>query len=190
MQKIFISFRVFIIYAVLFGLLYPFFIMGVSQAIFPYQANGSLIRRDGKVIGSELIAQQFTANKYFHGRFSGINYDASMSGDNNLAPSSKALMKRTEARIKKIYAVHALSTSLPVPAEMVLNSASGLDPHISRVGAMLQVPRVAKYRGLPETRVKKLVQSNITHDFVGIWGFETINVLELNLALDAIINMR
>lgn len=187
MQKIVTSFRVFIAYAILLGLIYPFFIMGIGHIIFPYQANGSLLERHGKIIGSTLIAQEFTSNKYFHSRFSSINYNAASSGGSNLAPSSKKLIELTKEQIKKAKLENELSVNIQLPADMVLDSASGLDPHISWTNAMLQLPRVAKYRGLSEDRVKNIIHANIDPDFIGIWGKEVVNVLKLNLALDELV---
>ena len=184
MQKIVASFRVFFIYAILLGLVYPFFIMAVGYIIFPHQANGSLIKRNGKNIGSTLIAQEFTSPGYFHSRFSSINYDAANSGGSNLAPSSKKLIAVTKEYIRKIKTENEFPSNLSLPADMVLDSASGLDPHISWTNAMFQLPRVAKYRGLSENRVKTLIYANIDSDFIGIWGKEVVNVLKLNLALD------
>ena len=186
MQKLLTSLRVFITYAVLLGLIYPLFIMGVGHVMFPHKANGSLLMRNDKVIGSTLIAQEFTSPKYFHSRFSAIDYNAASSGGSDLAPSSKKLIDLTKDHIRQIRLENGLSANLQLPADIVLNSASGLDPHISYANAMLQLHRVAKYRGLSEDRVKRLVRANTTHDFVGVWGREGVNVLELNLALDEI----
>ncbi|MEI8054720.1 MAG: K(+)-transporting ATPase subunit C [bacterium] len=176
MQKLAISLRVFIAYAVLFGLVYPFFIMGIGCVIFPHRANGSLLVLNDKIIGSTLIAQEFASPKYFHSRFSAIN----------LEPSSKKLLDLAKERIQQIRLENELSANSRLPADMVLDSASGLDPNISYANAMLQLHRVAKYRELSEDKVKRLIRANITHDFVGVWGREGVNVLELNLALDEI----
>jgi K+-transporting ATPase ATPase C chain len=187
MQKLATSLRVFIAYAVLLGLIYPLFIMGIGHVIFPHQASGSLLMRNDRVIGSTLIAQEFTSPKYFHSRFSAVNYNAVASGGSDLAPSNKKLIDLTKEHIQQIRLENGLSPSLQLPADIALNSASGLDPHISYANAMLQLHRVAKYRGLSEDKVKKLVRANTTHDFVGLWGQRGVNVLELNLALDDIV---
>lgn len=184
MQKIVTSIRVFFVYAVLLGLIYPLFIMGVSQVMFPHQANGSLHKSNDKIIGSTLIAQEFTSPKYFHSRFSAINYNAASSGGSNLAPSNKKLIELTKDHITQVKLENEWPASLLLPADMTLNSASGLDPHISWTNAMLQLPRVAKARGLSEGKVKALVYANISSDFIGIWGKSAVNVLQLNLALD------
>ena len=171
--------RIFAVFAVLFGMIYPLFIMGISHIIFSYQANGSLIKHNNKIIGSKLIAQEFTSPKYFHGRFSLANY--------NLAQSSKKLIDQTRDHIKQVRIENWLPENLQLPADMVLYSASSLDPHISSRNAMLQLPRIAKYRGISEDKIKRLISNNIAtnHDFIGIWGKKrVVNVLELNLMLD------
>lgn len=184
MQKIFIALRAFVVFAMLFGIIYPFFIMGVGNLIFPYQAQGSLLVHDNKIIGSELIAQEFLSHKYFHSRFSAVNYNAANSGGSNLAPSNKKLIERVMHNIKHTKIENGLSTKVTLPADMVLASASGLDPHISLANALLQLPRVAKHRNLPETKVKRLIYDNLKPDFIGVWGQSGVNVLQLNLALD------
>lgn len=184
MQKLITSIRVFIICTILFGLVYSLFIMVIGQVIFPHQANGSLLKRDGKIIGSTLIAQNFTSPKYFHSRFSSVDYKAETSGGSNLAPSSKNLINLSKERAKQIRVENDLPENAQLPADIVLNSASGLDPQISWENAMVQVPRVAKYRGISEEKVKRIVRANTSHDFIGIWGRPAVNVLELNLALD------
>lgn len=127
MQKIVTSIRVFFVYAFLLGLIYPLFIMGISQVIFPHQANGSLRKSNDKVIGSTLIAQEFTSLKYFHSRFSAINYNAASSGGSNLAPSNKKLIELTKGHIAQLKSENEWSANLSLPADMILNSASGLD---------------------------------------------------------------
>jgi len=182
---------------VLTGLIYPLAMTGIAQAVFPYQANGSLIKKDGKVIGSALIGQSFTSDKYFHGRPSATTepdpkdptktiptpYAADNSGASNLGPTSKALVDRVKAEAAKLAAENP---STPVPSDLVTTSASGLDPDITPAGALFQVPRVARARGLPEDQVRQLVQNNITGRFLGIIGEPHVNVLKLNLALDAL----
>lgn len=189
MQKLIISVRAFIVFAILFGLIYPFFIMGVSHIIFPYQANGSLLKVNNKIIGSALIAQEFTSPKYFHSRFSFVDYNAANSGGSNLAPSNKKLIDQTKDRINHIRTENHLPKNLQLPADMLLDSYSGLDPHISLQNALLQLPRVAKYRGISEYKIKRMIYANSNSDFIGIWGEkEVVNVLTLNLALDGYIN--
>lgn len=163
---------------------YTFFITGVAQLTFPYQANGSLLYVDGKVVGSELIGQSFTSPGYFHGRPSARNYDAEDSGGSNLGPTSAKLMEQVRQRVEQVRRENGLAPDAPVPADLVLASGSGLDPHISPESALLQVARVAKARGLPESEVKALVERHIEPPQFGVLGADKVNVLKLNIALD------
>ena len=178
------------------GLAYPLAITAVAGAIFPKQAQGSLIERDGKVVGSALIGQEFKSDKYFHGRPSATTapdpndstktvpapYNAANSGGSNLGPTSKALNDRVKEDVEKL---KAENPSMPVPIDLVTTSASGLDPDISPEGALFQVPRVAKARSLPEDRVRQFVTENTQDRLGGLLGEPRVNVLALNLALDA-----
>jgi len=156
----------------------------VAQITMPDKANGSLLYVDGKVVGSELIGQSFTSPGYFHGRPSAVDYDSAESGGSNYGPTSAKLMEQVSQRIEQVRRENGLSSDAPVPADLVLASGSGLDPHISVEGAMLQVPRVATARGLPESEVKMLVEQHIETLQLGFLGQERVNVLKLNLALD------
>ena len=178
------------------GLAYPLAITGMAHAIFPKQAEGSLIERDGKVIGSALIGQEFKDDKYFHGRPSATvapdpadatktvpaPYNAANSGASNLGPTSKALNDRIKEDVDRL---KAENPSASVPVDLVTTSASGLDPDISPEGALFQVSRVAKARGIPEDKVRQLVAENTASRLLGIFGEPRVNVLALNLALDA-----
>jgi K+-transporting ATPase ATPase C chain len=172
-----------IVTTVLLGLGYPLFVTGIAAVIFPHQAAGSLILKDGQVIGSELLAQSFTSDRYFHPRPSaaGNGYDATASGGSNLAQSNKALVTRIQGSIDQL---SKENPGKPVPIDLVTTSASGLDPDITPDSAFFQVPRVAKARGLPEDRVRQLVEKNITSRQFGLLGEPRVNVLGLNLALD------
>jgi len=175
------------------GLIYPLAITGIAELAFPYQAQGSLIEKDRKVIGSELIGQQFTGDKYFHGRPSAtlgpdpsdpskttaIPYNAANSGGSNLGPTNKALIDRvTDDKLKQE------NPSAQVPIDLVTTSGSGLDPHISPQAAYFQVPRIAKARNMAENAVRNLVAEHIEGRTLGVFGEPLVNVLELNLALD------
>src|SRR5579862_7106335 len=180
------------------GLAYPLAITEIAGAIFPKQAQGSLIERDGKVVGSALIGQEFKEAKYFHGRLSATTapdpadasktvpapYNAANSGASNLGPTSKALNDRIKEDADKLKAENA-SSPVPIPIDLVTTSGSGLDPDISPEGALFQVPRVAKARNMPEDRVRTLVAEHTEGRTLGVLGEPRVNVLELNLALDA-----
>jgi len=178
------------------GLAYPLAITAVAGAIFPNQAEGSLIEKDGKVVGSALIGQEFKSDKYFHGRPSATTapdpndstktvpapYNAANSGGSNLGPTSKALNDRIKEDVEKL---KAENPSQPVPVDLVTTSGSGLDPDISPDAALFQVPRVAKARGLSEDKLRQLVTDNTQGRLGGLLGEPRVNVLALNLALDA-----
>jgi K+-transporting ATPase ATPase C chain len=175
-----------IVTTVLLGLGYPLFITGVAAVVFPHKAAGSLIKlKDGTVVGSELIAQSFTSDKYFHPRPSaaGAGYDAAASGGSNLAQSNKTLVTRIQGSIDQL---SKENPGKPVPIDLVTTSASGLDPDITPDAAFFQVPRVAKARGIDEDRVRQLVEQHITSRQLGVLGEPRVNVLDLNLALDGL----
>jgi K+-transporting ATPase ATPase C chain len=177
------SVRFTIVTAVIFGLGYPLLMTGLAKVLFPRQAEGSLIVRNGQVIGSELIAQSFTSDKYFHPRPSaaGNGYDATSSGGTNLAQSNAKLPARMQADIDKLAAENP---GKPVPIDMVTYSASGLDPDITPDNAYFQGPRIAKARGLTEAAVRSLIDEHTKGRTLGFIGEPRVNVLDLNLALD------
>jgi K+-transporting ATPase ATPase C chain len=172
-----------IVTTVLLGLGYPLLVTGVAGLLFPHQAGGSLILKDGQIIGSELLAQSFTSDRYFHPRPSaaGNGYDATASGGSNLAQSSKALVTRIQGDIDKL-AVQ--NPGKPVPIDLVTTSASGLDPDITPDAADFQVPRVAKTRNLSPESLRLFIQQHTTPRQIGLLGEPRVNVLVLNLALD------
>lgn len=179
------------------GVAYPFAVTGLAGVLFPRQAAGSLIEKDGKVVGSALIGQVFADDKYFHGRPSATMgpdpkdpsksveqpYNAANSGGSNLGPTNKALIERVKGDVDKL---KAENPNAPVPTDLVTTSGSGLDPDISPAAALFQVPRVAKVRGLPEPRVRALVEAQTEGRTFGLLGEPRVNVLKLNLALDAL----
>jgi K+-transporting ATPase ATPase C chain len=179
------------------GLVYPLVVTGIAGVVFPRQAQGSLIERDGKVVGSSLIGQTFSEDRYFQGRPSATvtpdpkdptknvdaPYNAANSGGSNLGPTNKALIERVKGDVDKL---KAENPSAPVPIDLVTTTASGLDPHISPAAALFQVPRVAKARNMPEDRVRQLVQEYTEGRLFGLLGEPRVNVLAINLALDRV----
>ncbi len=184
-----------VVMTVLTGLAYPLAMTGVAGVLFPHQAKGSLVERDGQVIGSEWIGQNFTSDKYFHGRPSATSdtdpqdpsktvpapYNAANSSGSNNGPTSQTLVDRVKADSARLAAENP---NTPVPVDLVTTSASGLDPDVTPAGALFQVPRVAKARGLSEDKVRGLVEAYISSRFLGLLGEPYVNVLKLNLALD------
>ena len=182
---------------VLTGIIYPLAMTGIAQVAFPHQANGSLIEKDGKVIGSALLGQNFTKPEYFQGRPSATTdtdpndstktvpapYNAANSSGSNTGPTAKSLLERVQGDVDKL---KAENPGTPIPIDLVTTSASGLDPDISPAAAMFQVPRVAKARGLDEAKVRQLVQERTEIRALGVLGEPRVNVLQLNMALDAL----
>jgi K+-transporting ATPase ATPase C chain len=188
-----------LLFTLITGLAYPLGMTALAGLLFPHQAAGSLVEKNGKVVGSELIGQNFVTPRYFHGRLSetsepdpkdstktiAVPYAADNSAASNLGPTSKALIARVKADVATL---HAENPSMPVPVDLVTSSASGLDPDITPAAALFQVPRVAKARGLPEPVVRQLVENHVDGRLFGIIGEPHINVLKLNMDLDAMHN--
>jgi len=184
-----------VLLTIITGILYPLAMTGIGQAVFPAQANGSLIEKDGKVIGSSLIGQNFASDKYFHGRLSATSdtdpndstktisapYNADNSSGSNLGPTSKALLDRVKGDVDTL----KKESDKPIPVDLVTTSASGLDPDITPAAAEFQIDRVAKARGLSAETLRALVQQNTEGRTFGVLGETRVNVLKLNLALDA-----
>jgi K+-transporting ATPase ATPase C chain len=179
-----IALKVFLVFAVILGLVYPLMITAIAQLTMPAKANGSLITIDGNIVGSTLIGQLFSSSRYFQSRPSAVDYNAAGSGGSNLGPSSQKLMESVKERITQVRTINALQPDMKLPADMVLASASGLDPHISVQNALLQVSRIAKTRALSEDQLQQLIDQHTEQDLIGIWGQKRVNVLSLNLALD------
>jgi K+-transporting ATPase ATPase C chain len=173
-----------IVTTLLLGVIYPFVVTGIAQVIFPHQANGELITANGKIAGSSLIGQPFSSPGYFRSRPSaaGTGYDASNSGGSNLGPTNKMLVDRVTGDVQK---AQAENTHMPVPVDLVTTSGSGLDPHISPDAAAFQIPRIAKERNISEGEVRSLIAKHTEGRQLGFLGEPRVNVLELNLELDA-----
>lgn len=186
MKEMIVAIRVFVVLAVLTGLVYPLVITGVAQAMFPQQANGSLIRQDGRVVGSSLIGRHFDDRKYFWGRPSETSpdpYNGASSSGSNLGPTNPDLMMAIQGRVDALRAADP-GNDQPIPTDLVTASGSGLDPHISVPAAEYQIPRIARLRGMKETDVRTLVAKNTHGPDFGVFGERVVNVQELNLDLD------
>ncbi len=187
MRALMISIKLTIVLTILTGLIYPLAMTGLANILFPHQAQGSLIERDGKVVGSELIGQTFAAPGYFHGRPSAAGdkgYDASNSSGSNLGPTNKTLISTVQQRVKDVMEANPGIDAHQVPIDLVTASGSGLDPEISPAAADIQVARVAKARGIGEDDVRLLIRQNTRTRYLGLLGEPGVNVLSLNLALD------
>ena len=173
-----------VVTTLLLGVAYPLLVTGLAQALFPDKANGQLVERQGKIVGSRIIGQAFSAPGYFHGRPSaaGTGYDAANSGGTNLGPTNRKLVDAVKAAVD---AARKENPSAAVPVDLVTSSASGLDPHISPAAAAFQVPRVARERGVGESDLRRVVEAHMEGRQLGLLGEPVVNVLELNLALDA-----
>ncbi len=175
-----------LLFAVLTGIIYPVVVTGISQVIFPRQANGSIITKNGKPVGSSLVGQQFEDPKYFWGRLSATTpypYNGGSSSGSNLGPNNPDLMKAVQARIQALRSADP-GNEAKIPVDLVTASASGLDPHISPAAAEYQLHRVAKSRGIDEDRIRALIEQHTQGRWIGLIGEPVVNVLELNLALD------
>lgn len=185
--------RITVVMIIVCGLMYPLFITGIGKLIFPYQANGSIIEVDGKVVGSELIGQIYNEDKYFSGRISSaVNYNISedgkevdaSSGSQNLGTTSDVLKERVEADIETFLAKNPEISKSDISSELISQSASGLDPHITPKGAEIQIPRVSKATGISESELETMIKDNTEKKLLGLYGSERVNVLELNISID------
>ncbi|TMV43920.1 potassium-transporting ATPase subunit KdpC [Paenibacillus mesophilus] len=180
--------RISLVFIVLCGIVYPLACTGIAQVLFPGNANGSLIENiNGEVVGSELIGQKFTDPKYFHGRVSSIDYKAEASGSNNFAPSNPDMLKRTEESIEEWKKNNPDVPVSQLPIDLITNSGSGLDPHITPESAKVQVNRISKLTGLSADQLNKLIEANTDGRDLGLFGEPRVNVLKLNLALNGVL---
>lgn len=182
-KELILALRFTLVTTLVFGVIYPLAVTGLSKMLFPGQAAGSLIEKNGHVVGSKLIGQTFSSDKYFHPRPSAAGYDASASGPSNLAPTNQALVDRVKSDVAKL---QQENPGVPIPVDLVTASGSGLDPEISPAAAEFQIPRVAKARGMSVDAIRALVARHTRARTWGIFGEPRVNVLELNLDLDSL----
>jgi|SRR5690242_4122844 len=189
MRDLWIAAKMTLLLTVLTGIIYPILVFGLARAMFPWQAGGSLLSSNGQVIGSAIIGQNFSEEKYFHGRPSAAGdkgYDASSSGGSNLGPTNKTLIGNVEARLKAVVEANPGLRTQDVPVDIVTASGSGLDPEISPAAAEIQVARISRARGIPAELVRSLIRQHTRGRLLGVFGEPGVNVLTLNLALDAV----
>ncbi len=184
MKQILVSLRVILIFTVITGGLYPLIMTGIAQGFFPHKANGSMIIVKGVTVGSELIGQYFTSEKYFHGRISSSEYDSLSSGGSNFGPANEKFIKRVQNDLRNIRVENYLPSNMKIPSELVTSSASGLDPHISLESALIQTKRVASARKIDESIIINIISKHIERRYFSIAGDKFVNVLSLNIALD------
>jgi potassium-transporting ATPase KdpC subunit len=174
-----------LVMTIITGIAYPLMMTGLGRLVFPGKSQGSLIRARGRTVGSELIAQGFTGPGYFHGRPSAINYDGTGSGGSNFGPTNKKLVDAAAARAEQVRKENGLAPGTNVPADLVLASGSGLDPHVSLASALLQIPRIARTRSIGEAEIHALVSRRVEKRYFGTYGDAMVNVLTLNIELNA-----
>jgi potassium-transporting ATPase KdpC subunit len=185
MKQIKISLILFLIMTLLTGIVYPLLMTGIAQLAFREKAGGSLVSSNGHIAGSSLIGQNFTGKGYFHGRPSANSYDGANSGGSNFGPTNKKFIDQTAKLAKQVRRENGLASSAEIPAELVLSSASGLDPHIGINSALIQTARIARERKIGETLIRDLINRNSEMRYFGLFGDSFVNVFKLNLALDA-----
>ncbi|MFA5880205.1 MAG: potassium-transporting ATPase subunit KdpC [Candidatus Margulisiibacteriota bacterium] len=178
--------KVFIVFSLLLGIIYPLSITLVAKIFMPNQANGSLLYHQNRLIGSRLIGQKFMSLAYFQSRPSAVDYKADNSGASNLGPTSKVLIAKVKERIAQLKLDNNLFKATYIPQDVVLTSGSGLDPHISLENALMQAQRISQFRSISLRELQRLIKENTEQDFFGFWGNKAVNVLTLNLALDLI----
>lgn len=184
MNQIVISLRVLLVFTVITGGIYPLIITGFAQSLFPRKANGSVVEANGNIYGSENIGQNFTSDRYFHGRLSASQYNALSSGGSNLGPSNKIFTDRVNSDLIRIQKENHLPPNSKIPSDLITTSASGLDPHISLDSALIQAARIAESRKTDQLIIKKIIYDNAEKRYFNITGDLFVNVLKMNIELD------